>query len=846
MIRRIALWLAAAGVALPFAVALTRHSDAEHWWFDLPLWLLVALIFAAAAFAARRIAGFWRGAWLSAGFSVVFLALALLDSVRAESYTFADPATDLALLFIVFYAAVAATRLSVIAGRIVLLVPLLGLLVPAVLRAGHASSFGSEIGAEGYRAILQTNPGEVLEFLGRFIGGGTFLMAIAAVALALAAAWFALPVLIPGEGLAWSGCFALAAAGVAYENAALVGERFQGYRETVAYMADMSEYRALREARRRPGAQPPGVTQRGPLAGQPQTYVFVIGESLSRNHMSLYGYWRETTPQLARLAPELAVFTDVISPHSHTDPSLERVLTLANDANGLTFADPRNYSLVELLRAAGFTTWWISNQNTFGPWDNKTAVLAHDAERVRYLNQGTGAFVTGAHDEVLLEPLAAALADPAPRKAIFLHFLGNHWDYSKRYPSGRAAFVAPPTAREIGAWRDVHSRRNIDHYDNAVRYHDHLVAQVIERLRGMQQPAALVMFADHGESVYAGRFHNWREFTRDHLEVPLILWFSPRYLSAAGGTLERARGAARLPFALEDLPHLVGDLAQLDSPLLERVRSPLSPDYAAPKARRVFQGQLVYEEADEPLLNAQRSLKALEDFKAQLWAHRVNTLGKMMEAVRLFDGVEIDVVFDAATGELLVNHPPQAPSGLTLDQQLAYASRLAPKLALWLDVKNFSEANAAGVVQALKRLDARHSIRGRALVETDHTGPAAALLRSAGFTSGYYLPTALVTSHAGCDAAADLENMLAARRFAAVTYDFRGRRWVERCLGNAIRRLGLATYTWDVERSLSDRGYPGPDEDRKRLYPRVAGILLSFRSLFDDYRSITSIPAPSR
>lgn len=846
MIRRIALCLAAAGVALPFALALGLHSDGGDWRLELPLWLLVALIFVAAAFAARHLAGFPRGAWLSAGFAVVFLALALLDFVRAERYTLADPATDLALLFIVFYAALALTRLSVIAGRIVLLVPLLALLVPAVVRAGHASSFGSEIGAEGYRAILQTNPGEVLEFLGRFIGGGTLLMAIAAVALALAAAWLALPVLLPGEGLAWSGCLALVAAGVAYENAVLVGERFQGYREAVGYMAEIREYRALREARRRPGL-PPRVAQQGALAGQPQTYVFVIGESLSRNHMSLYGYWRETTPQLARLAPELAVFTDVISPHSHTDASLERVLTLANDANRFTLADPRNYSLVELLRAAGFTTWWISNQNTFGPWDNQTAVLAHDAERVRYLNQGSGAFVTGAYDEVLIEPLAAALADPAPRKAIFLHFLGNHWEYSKRYPPGRSAFVAPPTAREIGAWRGVHSSpKNVDHYDNAVHYHDHLVAEVIERLRGLQEPTALVMFADHGESVYAERFHNWREFTRDHLEVPLILWLSPRYRSAAGETLERARAAARLPFALEDLPHLVGDLAHLDSPLLERRRSPLSPDYDAPKSRRAFHSQLVYEEADEPLLNAQRALKALAAFKTRLWAHRVNTLGKMMEAVRLFDGVEIDVVFDAASGELLVNHPPQPPSGLTLEQQLAYAGRWAPKLALWLDIKNFSEANAAGVVEALKRLDAQHSIRGRALVETDHTGPAAALLRSAGFTSGYYLPTALVTSHEGCDAAARLESMLAARRFAAVTYDFRGHRWVERCLGNAIGRLGLATYTWDVERSLSERTHPAPDEDRKRLYPRTAGILLSFRSLFDDWRSITSIPAPAR
>lgn len=846
---RLATWLSAAGVALPFALALPRHLDPESLWLDMALWSLVAAIFLAAAFAARRIAQLERGDRLVGAFAALFLVLALLNFARAERYAFSEVVTDLALLYIVFYVAVATTRLSAVLGRVVLLVPVIALVLAAVVRAVHAQTFGSEIGAEGYRAILQTNPGEALEFFSRFVGAGVLAAALAALAVALAAAWLALPVRLAGEALAWSGSYALAAAAIVYSNAGLVTERVQGYAEALAFAQDVREYRALREARRRPGPGP-AVAQQPPLAGLAQTYVFVIGESLTRNHMSLYGYWRDTTPELARLASELAVFTDVVSPHSHTDPSLERVLTLANDANRLRFTDPQNYSLIELLRAAGFATWWISNQNTFGPWDNKTAVIARSADHQRFLNKGSGAFVTGAYDEILLEPFAAALADPAPRKAIFLHFLGNHWEYNKRYPPEQAQYVAPPGPREIGAWSEVHPKPQlVSRYDNSVLYQDHVAAQVIERLRAARQTSALVLFADHGESLYALRGHYWKEFTRDHVEVPLLLWFSPEYLRVAGDVLERARAGSRQPFALEDLPHLVADVAHLKSPVLEASRSPLSPAYAPPRTRRLFDGQLVYEEADEPLLNARRALDRIAAWqpalRRTLWAHRVNTLGKMMEAARMFAGVEIDVVFDAAAGALLVNHPPLAPSGLTLDEQLEYANRLEPKLSLWLDLKNLSEANAGRVVEELKRLDARHAIRARALVETDHTGPAAALLRAAGFASGYYLPTELVTG-SNCNAAAEIERILAARRFAAVSYDFSGRRWVERCLGRAIRELGLKSYTWDLERGLSERGYPEAlDEERQRLYPRMAGILLPFRSLFDDWRSITSVPVSS-
>ncbi len=49
---------------------------------------------------------------------------------------------------------------------------------------------------------------------------------------------------------------------------------------------------------------------------EPRTLVLVIGESTQRGRMSLYGYPRETTPELDALHktdPNLTVFNNVVS-----------------------------------------------------------------------------------------------------------------------------------------------------------------------------------------------------------------------------------------------------------------------------------------------------------------------------------------------------------------------------------------------------------------------------------------------------------------------------------------------------------------------------------------------------
>jgi len=102
-------------------------------------------------------------------------------------------------------------------------------------------------------------------------------------------------------------------------------------------------------------------------------FVLILGESCSRNHMSLYNYARETTPKLEK-RKDIFVYNNVVTSHSNTFSSIWMMFTtmnLENDQNKTNCI-----SLMDVFHSAGFQTYWISNQIPIGIWDNDVYNLA--------------------------------------------------------------------------------------------------------------------------------------------------------------------------------------------------------------------------------------------------------------------------------------------------------------------------------------------------------------------------------------------------------------------------------------------------------------------------------------
>ncbi len=269
--------------------------------------------------------------------------------------------------------------------------------------------------------------------------------------------------------------------------------------------------------------------------------VLVTLDTLRSDHLTSYGYPRETAPFLARLAEEGVVFEHAYTASSHTAPSHASFFTgrfpyqhgLRENGERL---DPGAQTLQAVLAAQGFATAGFVG---VGFLDGLATGFQHfEAQRFTAERQPTAADVLGAAERWL------RFTPPDRPFLLWLHLYDVH-EWSREDPvyaqAGEALRAEPgPRGAELGAWLEAHhglslarlARRGgvaaIERYDARIRHVDAALARVFELVQArFLGPTLWVVTADHGEGLGAhGYLGHGREHWREQLQVPLLLWFS--------------------------------------------------------------------------------------------------------------------------------------------------------------------------------------------------------------------------------------------------------------------------------------------------------------------------------
>jgi heptose-I-phosphate ethanolaminephosphotransferase len=292
------------------------------------------------------------------------------------------------------------------------------------------------------------------------------------------------------------------------------------------------------------------------LTSDNNTFVVIIGESLSRNHMQIYGYSRPTTPILNSMKNELYIYKDVVSPGTHTIGVLKQALTFADHEH------PEYYlqkpSIVDLFRDSGFKTYWISTQPLINKWGSSYGIIAKESDHVYDLS------ITKQHDEIVFPFVDEVLEeDTTGNKIIFIHLMGSHNMYKSRYPSEYKFFNQENYPIPDKPYLNGKKKKTIDEYDNSVLYSDFVVSSIIKKIQKQENQSSVVLFfSDHGEEVYdcrdvVGHFVHGASVYQ--CEVPFILWCSDQYLAQKQNiTIRENRpfSTANLIFSLSDLAGL--------------------------------------------------------------------------------------------------------------------------------------------------------------------------------------------------------------------------------------------------------------------------------------------------
>lgn len=308
-----------------------------------------------------------------------------------------------------------------------------------------------------------------------------------------------------------------------------------------------------------------GAVQADP-ARTPDVIVMVLGESARYDRWRINGYARQTNPLLSQEA-NLVALQDLITSVSATRLSVPVIISRKPAMQSLQDGFTEK-SFLSAFREAGYKTFWLSNQISFGKFDTPVSVFAKEADEVEFLNLG-GFTHRSNYDEVLLGPFERALLDPAPKKLIVLHTLGSHWNYAQRHPAAferwqpSLAGIAKPVLTDGALEAQLNNS-----YDNSILYTDWFLAQLIGQLKAGEQAAALMYVADHGQTLYDGAcrqvFHGHNNQHEFH--VPAFAWYSDRYRERFPDKVAqlRAHRAARL--STENIFHTLVDLGDIRYP----------------------------------------------------------------------------------------------------------------------------------------------------------------------------------------------------------------------------------------------------------------------------------------
>ncbi len=314
--------------------------------------------------------------------------------------------------------------------------------------------------------------------------------------------------------------------------------------------------------------------------------VIVIGESATRSHHSLYGYRRNTNPRLEEWKKELILFDDVISSTVHTASSLTNTFSFVT----LQERTSPRCSFDTLARHVGFKTTLLSNQLRWGEFDTPITLMFKDVNDSYYLKER----VANSRDDQLLpviqEKLTAGNGSPT---VLYIHLLGSHLPFHHRYPAQAALFPAPG---EISDSRTPATIQQLTaEYDNSIAFSDRLLALLLMRLKGLNRPAFLLYFSDHGEAVYPG-MAEWRPRNPDAnacYEVPLFVWLSPEYRRLRPGFAEQLKNNRSRPHQTDRLLYGILDLCGITYRGFPHEDNLFSPHYR-PRTRYTHEGKKVY------------------------------------------------------------------------------------------------------------------------------------------------------------------------------------------------------------------------------------------------------------
>lgn len=327
--------------------------------------------------------------------------------------------------------------------------------------------------------------------------------------------------------------------------------------------------------------------------------IFVVVDSLRADHVSSYGYMRETTPKLdAKVADEGVLFTDVTAASSWTNPSNGAMLTSHTPSSIDTIWSDIDRSipedeilLAEYLHDAGYkTAGFVSNywlRSRFGydqGFDVYEGTSGEHTQRAFAINDLATDWIDSNKND---------LQSSGQPLFLFLYYLDPHTWYDPPPPydalydntyTGTLTTAVFGNGEEVVAGNIVPTERDVEHllalYDGEITHWDFYLGQMLDYLQtnGLLENSIVVVTSDHGEMFGEhGKWVHGNSLYEEVIRIPLLFRY-PDVLTAGQVLTAPVHMMDIMPTLLDMVGSPVPDDMQGQSllPLMQGGQAPLS------------------------------------------------------------------------------------------------------------------------------------------------------------------------------------------------------------------------------------------------------------------------------
>jgi arylsulfatase len=278
--------------------------------------------------------------------------------------------------------------------------------------------------------------------------------------------------------------------------------------------------------------------------------ILLTADALRADHLSCYGYHRETSPALDQFAEESIRFTNAYSASSHTREAVPALLTgkypdvaidskyhLGSDTIASTlseegFATAGFHSNPFISRAYGFDQGFDVFDDDLHLGQHKLIALAQRAlDKVRNRHY--------ARAEEINERSLTWIDSLADEERFFLwnHYMDTHGpyeppgEYAALYAdqglSGRnAQSLYQRAIDDSGSITEEEQQLLIDLYDAEIRYNDEHIGAFLDELRerGLLERSLVIVTADHGDAFGEHGYYEHPRYLHEEItHVPLFV-----------------------------------------------------------------------------------------------------------------------------------------------------------------------------------------------------------------------------------------------------------------------------------------------------------------------------------